>query len=533
MEDSNIANFISLHQILYPNDKFYILNKSKNSTLIKYVINQDLNFQINYIDKNSNIQIEYKYNLNYLELKQTTDALNNYIIISHIDRLIKNKKILKINLDAISEYLFELVKIINEYYNYCTICGTELELKGLTKISCCANPDCVAQSYQTIMDNKIIDSHKQDPIVFEFLLDILIIGTQHSKGELAFKPLPIIPNISNLNDLKKLISEQYNKIEKNKLIKLIETSENDVELMEKINPQIYAILKNAVSNNYFSMSSRDNVDISSSISKKTTNSSLKFIHINYSAEIENKFPQKYFLFHGSNLTSWYPIVKNGLKVMSGTAMMANGAAYGNGIYFSDSFQMSLGYSQRTNSINSYGSNLAVGVFEILEEPDKWKKSHAIYVIDNEKILLLRTIVLLNRNSSAPKDITDYFLKELPKLKQTNKLNVGILKNKRLDGEHKKLAELSIVDSINIQDQWKWEVNLKKIKTLDIKLQILFSNYPINPPIIKLINSNIKINTLVDSDGKIIIDSLNPANWKITNNLSSIVSIIYKCLQESL
>ena len=267
--------------------------------------------------------------------------------------------------------------------------------------------------------------YKQDPIVFSFLLEILIIGTQHPKGVLSFTPLPIIQDITIFDDFKNLITNQKNEIEKNKLIKLIECSSNDFELMEKINPQIYSILKNAVSNNYFSMSSKDNIDISKSI----TSSSLEFIHINYSADIENKFPQKHYLFHGSKLSSWYPIVKNGLKVMSGTAMMANGSAYGNGIYFSDSFQMSCRYSMEgVISSDGYGELFVVGVFSILEDPLKWKKSKGIYVIDDEQVLLLRTLVLMNYNLILPKDITYYFLKEIPLQKQTNKLNVGILKN---------------------------------------------------------------------------------------------------------
>lgn len=544
-ENANINHFISLHQILYPNDKFDILEINDISARIKYKCNYSNQDNLDNLDNLDNeIEIKYTYNQssNYLELNVNTKL--NPIISTHINRLMVNKKLFSIKFDenVITEFLFQLVELVNKCCNYCSICGIELELKGSTNISCCSNPQCVAKSYSTVMNNKITNTYKQDPIVFSFLLEILIIGTQHSKGELAFKPLPIIPGISTLNEFKNLIANQGGGIEKNKLINFLQSSTNDFELMEKINPQIYSILKNAISNNYFSMSSRDNIDISKSMSGKSaapnnvikSNSSLKFIHINYSADIENKFPQKHFLFHGSNLSSWYPIVKNGLKVMSGTAMMANGAAYGNGIYFSDSFQMSLGYSARgLTSTNGYGSQNVVGVFEILEDPVKWKKSHAIYVIDDERVLLLRTLVLMNSNSTLPKDISDYFLKEIPLQKQTNKLNVGMLKNKRLDGEYKKLLGLDFLKFIDVQDQWKWIVLFKKIKNIDISLEIIFSNYPINPPIIKLLNPDMKITGLIGTDKIIKIDMINPANWKITNNLSEIVPLIYKCFQESL
>lgn len=541
IKNNYIEEFVSLHQILYPNDKFNLIKTTDNTAHYNYIIKHNEQNEIK-------IEINYTHNADLkkmeLILLNTTNISSDQtqIIYDHLNRLIKNKKLNSIELNAFTEFLFQLSELIGKglnYFNYCTICGNDLELKGLTKISCCHNPQCVSESYLFVLDNKITDTYKQDPVVFSFLLEILIIGTLHSKGELAFKPIPIIPDISNLNELKNLIAAQSNIIEKNKLIKLVEHSSNDLELMEKTNPQIYALLKNAVSNNYFSMCSRDNIQIkySNNISTNTTNNktnSLKFIHINYSTEIENKFTQKYFLFHGSSLTSWYPIVKNGLKVMSGTAMMANGAAYGNGIYFSDSFQMSWGYATRlSTTIHGYGTLNVVGVFEILEDPARWKKSQGIYVIEDEKVLLLRTLVLLNSNSVVPKDLSNYFLKEIPLQKQTNKLNVGILKNKRLEGEHKKLSGLNFIDSMDIQNQHNWVIILKKIKSHNIKLNIIFSNYPINPPVIKLSNTNIKINNFIGLDKTIKIDLINPANWKITNNLAEIITIIYKCFQESL
>lgn len=534
-ENTNINYFISLHQILYPNEKFNILEINNVSTQINYICNHSNSNISNNLDNQIEIKYTFNKSSNCLELYINTKL--NPIISTHISRLINNKKIsfVKFDENTLTEFLFQLVKLIDGCCNYCSICGIELELKGSSVISCCSNPQCVAKSYSTVMNNKIIDTYKQDPIVFSFLLEILIIGTQHSKGELAFKPLPIIPDISTLDEFKNLIANQGDMIEKNKLIKLVESSSNDFELIEKTNPQIYSILKNAVSNNYFSMSSRDNIDMSKSISVKSIKSSgsLKLIHINYSAEIENKFPQKHFLFHGSGLSSWYPIVKNGLKVMSGTAMMANGAAYGNGIYFSDSFQMSFGYARGTILTNGYGSQNVVGVFEILEDPVKWKKSLSIFVIDDERVLLLRTLVLMSSNSVPPKDISDYFLKEIPLQKQTNKLNVGMLKNKRLEGEHKKLLGLDFLELIDIQDQWKWIVKFKKIKNIILNLEIIFSNYPINPPIVKLLNPDIKILGLIEPDRTIRIDIINPANWKITNNLAEMISIIYRCFQESL
>jgi ubiquitin-protein ligase len=470
--------------------------------------------------------------------KLNLNIQTNNIISLHIIRLLETKKLLEINFDenAIAEFLFELVEIIEKYFNYCSCCGCELKTKGIEKISCCKNSDCVIMSYQMVLDNCVIEFYKQDPIVFFFLLNILINGSSHPKGELAFKPLPLIKNVNNLIKFKKILGDEKKLLTEEKLKYVLDESETDLELIKKTNPTVYSIFKNAISNNYFSMSSRDNINISKKYSKNatyTTTKSLRFIHINYSSDIENKFTQKYFLFHGSSISSWYPIVKNGLKVMSGTEMMTHGAAFGNGIYFSDSFQMSFSYSGGGVKItNGSNNDCVVGVFEILENPDKYKKSRSIFVINDDTIILLRTLVLIKSGSSIPKDISNYFLKELPEQKQANKLNVGILKNKRLLGEHKKLLELDFIKEINIINRCKWNISLTPIKYEIIIVEIEFSNYPINPPILKL-NNNIKIDGLVEDSKKISIDLINPANWKITNNLSQIITILYKCFQESL
>ena len=52
----------------------------------------------------------------------------------------------------------------------------------------------------------------------------------------------------------------------------------------------------------------------------------------------------FFAFHGSNVANWYSIMRNGLRSLSRTAMMANGAAYGEGVYLAANMSMSMGYT---------------------------------------------------------------------------------------------------------------------------------------------------------------------------------------------
>jgi ubiquitin-protein ligase len=511
----NLQYFISLHEILLP-VKSYILDKND---LDKKDID---NIIINY----HQIKINYKFEKKKIKLFLDHVDMDS----THIFRLLRSKKIINdddsidLSENLCTEYLMSINELLlsTDNKNFCTICANELNVKGLKKISHCDNDNCKQQYYSIVTDNRIMDLYNQDPRVFMFLLNVFVSGLTHPKVDQTFKPFPFIPNVNNIVELKKIIPQELQIQNHIKLMDKFNLSSNDIELYKKLEPNTYCIIKNAISNNYFSMSSRENVIIDSSVI---------FIHINYSAEIENKFLQNHYLFHGSSIYSWYPIIKNGLKVMSGTALQANGAVYGNGIYFSDSFQFSLGYSQNRGSSDT----CVVGVFEILEDPVKYKKAPNIFVIADDTILLLRSLVITKPHSKISGDITNYFIKELPLQKKINKISVTVLKNKRLDSEYKKLLNdifIKDVTNIKIIDQTKWEIEFLKIKNKTVKVELIFSNYPMSPPIIKML-SNIKIDGFVKHDGVVSIDLINPANWKLTNNLTEICLSLYNCFSESI
>ena len=43
----------------------------------------------------------------------------------------------------------------------------------------------------------------------------------------------------------------------------------------------------------------------------------------------------------------------------------------------------------------------------------------------------------------------------------------------------------------------------------------------------------KLKKLIKSNNQINLDIVNPSNWKITNNLSEVMTILYSCFKESL
>jgi len=514
------------------------------------------------IQKNNFDVIEIEYNNKYL-IKYTKINDNNIIISPlepnsvHLIRLIGLKKIpnyklefdIKIKNINFADILLELYNVIDNKLNqtnpmdYCTVCGVDLKLKGLNKIDCCISDICKIQSKHIVMDNRITDLYKKDPYLCEILIYILIEGTTHPKGEKIFKPFPIIKNIYNLVELQKLLESEIKNLE----ISLIANCFNDIELNKNIGSNAYAIISNAIMNNYFSLSTIESFGTIENFNSNRFNKesvfdtkNVKFIGLNYSYEIESKFKKEYFLFHGTSMHSWYPIIKNGLKVMSGTEFMTNGSVYGNGIYLSDQFSMSLGYSAK-NFINKYNKNSSrciIGVFEIADKIEQYKKTNNIFVITDDKIMLLRYLIVIENYSifNQSNELSDYFVKYLGSINKLNQKKSINIKNKRFNAEMKLLNNNSKVYNVDMIDEFSnWKIELNEIKGKKIKLNIYFNDYPKLPPKISLeseLNKDIQ-KIICDDNSNIIIPEINPSKWEITTNLSIIIDIIHNCIMNLL
>jgi hypothetical protein len=547
-----IKQIINLHTILFVNSSYMIIDpesklynvdvlgrERSQEEILDSISNPDAEY--NFIDFKYNEELELRY-----EFKDNNISLIPLDINSvHLIRLIGLKKIptynLELEIQIESVYLPDILVEINlmldkknsfTITDYCTICGDILNIKGLEKVQCCNKSQCICESKIKVLDNRVVDMYLKDPNVTEFLILVLITGTSHPKQEKIFKPLPKLPQINNLEKLITILNEENKK--GNLDIINIKNSKSDIELYKMIGPFAYGIINNAISDNYFSMNtikkfSTEIMNIQKirlieheSIFDKE---GIKFIRFNYSYEIENDFKKENYLFHGTPLHSWYPIVKNGLKVMSGTEFQTNGAAYGNGIYFSDSFKFSLGYSYR-----GIKEKNAVGIFEINDNIELYKKTTNIYVVNNDKIMLLRYLVIIEKNFTGNyQEITDYFTKYIGGINKLNEKKFIGIKNKRLSGEIKLLDSNVNVLNVEIIDESKhWVVELKDIKGKKIKLIIYFNDYPRLPPKI-IIDSDIGKKIISDDPNNLMLPELNPSKWDVTLNLSKIVDKIYNCI----
>lgn len=498
---------INAHNLL-PIDKYTIVIND-DTIIVEY--NNIAKIQYKLTNKNTVILHGYNYTGAHLINLVRSKLLINFCIEKY--------KELVIDIDIFEEYMLILNTLLNSnIHNYCTICGNlNSEYSNqITEIKSCDKIECSINFYHIVSDSRVITCFNNDPRVCMFLIKILLKGAFHSKGDAAFKPLPKINNITNTLDFISMIPLDFKNGSFDKIINLMTNSADDWALSNQITNIEYCILKNAVSNNYFSMSSRTNV---------VKNNETIFIHVNHSTKIENNFDGKLsYLFHGSSIESWYPIIKNGLKVFSGTALQTNGAAYGAGVYLSDNFGMSLSYSNR--SINSI---YVVGVFQLAEDIQKYKKASNIYVVNDEKILLLRSLIVSNTYFSGKvvTDLNNYFLKDIPLTKSTSAISINIVKNRRLNSEFKELEKDQRINELIIIDELKsWNLKLN----IGIEIQINFLNYPLSPPHFVILSdvSNMPcIKNIIDNESTLKILMLDPSVWKLTNKLSHVLDKLYE------
>jgi ubiquitin-protein ligase len=454
---------------------------------------------------------------------------------------------LKISHKLTTEYFFCLKNLFEiNFYDYCTICGTKHDKVGLSYITTCNNKVCITKSFHYPISNKIIEFYKTDFTTLILLIKTLLSALTHPKVDKIFNPLPLIHSVHNINDLISIIPKNLLENKLDDLLALISESYDDFYLWKNLNNNlVYALIINAISNNYYSMYSfRDlvNHNLKKIIVKDDPIDTvdIEYFNINYSTEIENKIKLKlddklkyYYLYHGSPFYCWYSIIKNGLKVMSETEFMTTGAAYGNGIYLSDNLQISHSYAKQTPSFN-YSM---IGIFQITENPEKHNKTHGIYVVPDEKKLILRTLIKINKpikTTTFYNVLNQYFIKQQSIDKNMSDHNFITLKNKRLCAELKlidKTPEKYKVISCSDEQEIPWVIELF-IKDKSYKLELQFYNYPLSPPLFRMKNFDEPIKGIIDKEYKINIPILELGIWNISNKIIEVLEIIKNFLESN-
>lgn len=209
-----------------------------------------------------------------------------------------------------------------------------------------------------------------------------------------------------------------------------------------------------------------------------------------------------YLYHGSPVFNWHSIIRNGLKVMSGTTYMTTGAVWGNGIYLSDQMATSYGYTH-TAVPHRYGNAIVVGVYEVYDAA-RYRKTTGIYVVPSEDLLLLRYLVYVDR----PENIVGLGQAMNQQLHQNSLRRV-----KMLDRSSERRNNRIQRDLEQLRKDTDWTVDdldgNYKVQYQGVTMQVSFPpGYPGVPP-------------TVEVDGRVTCDETWNTAWRLGPYLESI------------
>jgi len=465
----------------------------------------------------------------------------------------------KANLNMVDQ-LPELIDFIIDFNinNYCAICYTKLDFQSDTLVHC-ENSKCVYAYEELIIGNNVIDKFIEDKNKCKFLLASAIDAMTCERKYDIFEPFPthFLKN-KNINiergKVSKLEGNGYdgekdfdflNKtikgIDIKKLTKLIleHKTKKDIDLANNIGKDLYILIRFILMSCKVDITNNDNT-------LSITPTSFKLYKITNPYETEEEFKNMFegkptgFLFHGSRWCNWYSILRNGLKNCSKSTMQVNGSVYGSGVYLSNDITLSYGYGLS-------GKKSVVGVFELLDR-EKYKKANTIYVVDNEKVLVQRYLLIIPSSGKHEfaKEINPLFNKQI----YEHKFNATVQYSKkslmRIAREYKTLTQSNPDKSAfriemdpNFPFEWKIffskfdekymiAKDMKKLSVKEIELEIRFpTNFPFGPPFIRVVEPRFARLTghVIATSGAFCNELLTDRGWSPACTVESLVIVL--------
>lgn len=424
----------------------------------------------------------------------------------------------------------------------CILCGDIIS----KDLKLCDNELCILQSNSLPLDNFVVDyirNNKEE----SNLLFMLYINSEYKDIFIDNKPFnndKIIEDYENIiTDLKNLFNNEINLFE-NKIDKMEITDSMLHDMF--ISPYTYELLKFTFKN--INMEFKYDSELVNSFKKYEKE--IKVYTFHKSKDSSPEFYKKenisniQYLFHGSNNKNWFSILFNGLKNYSGTSKMCNGNSYGNGIYLSNSIELSFGYSRKnlkclvTKEDKEY-NKLFFAVFEVIDS-NSFKKGFDVYVVNNEQYVRISHLIQTSYRFRTNDLIEKYFTKsktEITKSFTDKKINIG---NKRLMIEYSKIKKNEKnnkdfilhdtetltswqIDIINIDNESLLYKDMQNINIHSITIEIKFDLYPINPPFVRIIKPVFKRMTgHVTLGGSICYELLTNQGWSPAFSIESLI-----------
>lgn len=450
----------------------------------------------------------------------------------HCVRLLKLRGIHTISQSNAFE-LFMTLDAIN-FLSCCTICGKQINSYG--KIGCCDNPNCKSNFYEIVTDDSVTSCYKYDKLTFNFLVLTAYACLKHLHRKDIFNPFP--PNFKSLEEIDANLKYGHTNIKT--LLDIIKCVNNDYELFEKIGKYDYSFLKFTIGSNITNLKSdlifneNKNIFDQKNLENIFDHDDIIGFKVDQDPVTNKRFEgiDHNYLFSGSCLSNWYSILRNGMKVYSRTKMQLHGAVHGSGVYLSDTIHTSLGYG-----FDKFcASDICVyGIFQTLHKKQQYLKSSTIFVVPNENELVLRYIVVLNKNSGTINNlnkINDYFM--VKKIKEVNgaSINYNTIRAKRIAYDINKITKVCDKKGWNIvYDNNSW--NRVELVGNDTRILVIYSeDYPGTPPHLMIGNTSKKINNPdILTCGGIMNRALSYKFWETSTEIHKIIKNIIQSVTD--
>jgi poly [ADP-ribose] polymerase 6/8 len=233
--------------------------------------------------------------------------------------------------NPLMHFILELGTVFLDLSDHCCLCRAPVN-PGV-KPSTCDSELCRVQMSGIGIGNSVVQEIRRDPLAADLVLSIFAAAV----GSPYLKPAP--PGFENrrITEILKLIPS---------MTEIVSGAQSDSDLRAIIGEEALSLLRWVLLSNRSHM-----IHLGGGIRLAEFPGVHQFMALLSSPESEeifNALKAKYgsfYLWHGSRADRWHPIIRSGLRNLTGTPDMANGQCLGAGIYFARRASTSWGYSQ--------------------------------------------------------------------------------------------------------------------------------------------------------------------------------------------
>lgn len=495
-----------------------------------------------------------------LEISIEEQTVNNIILYNVFFNLIKTNII---SLSDLEQTLTIMKEIINNIHMYCIGCFEKVEFQADTFVTC-GKPSCINKYEEMQIGNPVSELIKKDTTLFEFLVESGFQAILSNRNNNIFEPFP--PHFlldkeigkkmqKTRGEMSKLKGENYDKFKDFKKLQELAKIKVKSLLSDEINELDDSQLCNLWSLDMYMLvrfiitSCKTDINYDTNVTEGVQDidvDSFKIYRLLHPSIVEDDFNKRkgdkntYYLFHGSRSENWYSIIRNGLKNCSKTELMTCGAAYGNGIYFSDDGNFSYSYGMSSKG-ESY-----LGVFEIIGHKNDYLKTPKIYVIDKENIAIQRYLIIAKKNCSKSLNVINNIFDKVIHQKKVNMIQ-GVMNKgvKKLIREYRLIKKIpqdkfGFRIEVNTDNVYLWKLflfgyeskeviaqDMAKYNIKEIEMQVSYpSNYPFSPPFVRIIKPRFRhLTGHVTREGALCMQILTEKHWDPACSMESLIITI--------